>query len=334
VSEIGEQFAVAQLGNFRPPHSTENHLKAALERLGHHVEPFQENDLGEWDQLCHGGWTRRPALVLWTRTGWDPPVPHDLQIKLLRSMKDWSIPVVGYHLDRWWGLNREEQVHTEPFFKVDLLVTADGDHAEEWHHAGVEHVWMPPGVLLAECEREPRSRPEYRHDVVFVGSWRTYHAEWLPYRRRLVATLQHRYRRRFAVYPRPGHGLRGAELTDLYNNAKVVVGDSCLAPTKSGAPVSMYHSDRLPETVGRGGFLVHPHVEHVTNGALYLPGEHLATYTLGDFDELTSFIDRYLDDDAERDRIRKSGREWVMAEHTYERRMEDLLTLCRGRGLL
>jgi len=121
----------AYIGNFDPPHSTENHVKQALEGLGHQVKPFQEN-------AGLTAWELNPSdydVVLWTRTKWDwenTQYVHELQQTMLQKAKQVGVPTVGFHLDRWWGLPRQSEIYTEPFFKVSLLVTADGGHDDLW----------------------------------------------------------------------------------------------------------------------------------------------------------------------------------------------------------
>lgn len=335
---------IAYIGNFRPEHSTEQHVRQALERNGHSVFRLQENTREAWETLFTPDTWRALDFVLWTRTGWDWPAScgwsweqaQEAQRRAVNACRERGVAVVGFHLDRWWGLDREGQIRDEAFFRSDLVVTADGGHDTQWAEAGVNHHWMPPAVLLAECEREPRHRPRYQHDIVFVGSWRLtrqsdgtwsgYHDEWAPHRKAMLDAVRARFGRLFVLYPR-GRGLRGAELTDLYGNASVVIGDSCL----SGG-ITSYWSDRVPETVGRRGFLIHPHVDGLERH--FTDGEHLATYPLGDHGALCDLIGRYLDDREERERIRKAGQEHVMREHTYERRMADLVDLLVERRLV
>ena len=54
-------------------------------------------------------------------------------------------------------------------------------------------------------------------------------------------------------------------------------------------------------------------------------GEHLVFYEYGDFDQLKMLIDFYLENDVERERIRKAGHEHVKANHTYKNRWESIL---------
>jgi hypothetical protein len=325
---------IAYVGNFQPEHSTENHVRQAAERVGHTVIELQENTAGTWDLLRTEPEQLGADLLLWTRTGWDWPAmtgwsweqATQYQADALDALRAAGVPSVGFHLDRWWGLDREAQVYDEPFFGCDLVCTADGGHQAEWEAADVNHHWLPPGVLLAECERQP-SANAHAEPIVWVGSWQRYHAEWLPYRRELVQGLRRRYRRQFGIYPRRGQGLRGEKLTDLYAATKVVVGDSCLA---GGA--THYWSDRIPETLGRGGLLLHPEVEGLDEH--YTPGEHLLTYELGDWDGLHRLIDWVLANPEQADVIRREGRHHVMAHHTYEVRVQQLVQLATDQGLL
>lgn len=333
---------VAYIGNFHPPHSTENHVRQALLANGHTVEPYQENTPDPWRLLEPG----RYDLVLWTRTGWDWPHTEvalaaedvwELQASLLLRARAAGTPTVGYHLDRWWGLDREGQVTdgNEPFFGVDLLCTADGGHDAQWEAAGVRHVWFPPAVSRAEAERQGEPTNSLRSNVCFVGSWRPgYHAEW-THRPELIAHLRKRWGRAgLRLWPADGNAIRGQALADLYASSTVVVGDSCLVGDRytDGAPLTRYWSDRIPETLGRGGFLLHPEVEGLAEH--YEPGTHLLTWPLGDWDALDEAIGWALDNPEARAAIAAQGRAHVLAEHTYERRMEQLVQELESRGLV
>ena len=43
-----------------------------------------------------------------------------------RLLREKGRPIVAFHLDRWWDLNREHQIVDEPYFRCSLVVTADG----------------------------------------------------------------------------------------------------------------------------------------------------------------------------------------------------------------
>ncbi len=321
---------VAYIGNVGPgsaPHSTENHVRRALEHNGHQVLPIHEQRF-DWSP---GAVPHDVGFVLWTHThGFAPERTHTRQERFLHAMRVRDVPTVGYHLDRWFDLRRERQLG-EPFFRCSLVCTADGGNQDRFAERGIEHVWFPPGVSAGECE-PGTYRPELVSDVAFVGSWQGGYHQESAHRAELVDWLRQTYEERCRFWPAPGeHAVRGEALRDLYASANVLVGDSCLVGTGKNRS---YISDRIPETLGRGGLLVHPYVEGVTDGTLYEDGEHLVTWNPGRWDELAGHLDWLLSDDGARERISKAGREHVLEHHTYEVRMRQLVDLLRERALL
>ena len=145
------------------------------------------------------------------------------------------------------------------------------------------------------------------------------HMEWQPYRRDLYRFLAQRYRGRFKLWE---GGIRGQDLADLYASVKVLVGDSCLAGN-----AERYWSDRIPETLGRGGYLIHPEVEGLEQAYPTLP-----MYRLGDWDQLAEQIDWALDPDHSeaRDLLTRVSRQHVLDTATYEARMERVLATVLG----
>ncbi len=313
---------VSYVGNFGVSHSTETHVAQALEALDVDVVREQEN-LADWDSLADK--VTGSDFVLWTTTfDYAPPSTFSAQRGFLA---DCPVPVVGFHLDRWFGLNREHRVVESPFFASTLVVTADGGHEAEFAEAGVNHRWMPPGVSEFECVGGT-----FRHDlaspVAFVGSWQGgYHREW-AHRQQLVTFLQRNYKSTCAFYPKRGeHAVRGEPLRDLYASVGVLVGDSCLAGN-----VANYWSDRIPESLGRGGFLLHPTVDGLEEH--YRDGEHLRTWRAFDWEALRYLIDYYVAHPDEAQAIAEKGRQHVLETATYTVRMRELIDLLRAEGLL
>lgn len=333
---------VAYWGNYGPLHSTENHIARALEFNGHQVLRLQENDVELWRERARGD-LDDVDFYMWTMTGWpwdayglSREQAHALQVQFLYRAARKRIPVVGMHLDIWWGLKREHLVTEEPFFLSDIVITADGGHDELWAEAEVNHVWMPPGISLAEAEIGTL-RDDFRSPMAFVGSHDgSYHQEH-EHRHQLVAWLRQNFRRDCAFWPRPGeHAIRGKDLQDLYASTDVVIGDSCFA----GTGLTRYVSDRVPETLGRGGFLIHPEIAGVTDGQgwwggpTWCGGEHLLDWQAGNWDSLGSKIQWSLDNPDMRRAISAAGREHVRQHHTYERRVEQVVDLLRERSLI
>lgn len=309
---------IGYIGNFVPPHSTENHVKLAWENQGHTVIRVQEGEPDQLRKLIQR--IQDVDLVLWTRTA-DLAAKngHRLQWELLTAARRAYVPTVGFHLDRWWGLNREATVWEEPFFRCQYVITADGGHDDLFESVGVNHVWLPPAVSLGETE-PGEVVPQYRSRLAFVGSWQPgYHAEW-QHRPQLVDWLTKNYpETRF--WPRPNQpGIRGTDLRNLYASVDVVVGDSCLV---GGA--TNYWSDRIPETLGRGGFLIHPHVDGIEKH--FTPGAHLMTWPVGDWEALRLHIEVALVNADVRAMISRQGREHVIANHTYDVRVNQILEI-------
>lgn len=274
----------------------------------------------------------RPDFILWTRTGWDLGAEQakfvGSQWRLLVEASKLGVPVVGYHLDIWWGLKRQHLVTEEPFFQSDLVITADGGHDPDWAREAINHLWMPPGISLGEAE-VGHTRTEFRSKLAFVGSHDGgYHAEH-RHRHELVDWLRRNFRRDCLFFPMPGQpAVRGRDLQDLYASVDVVVGDSCFA----GTGLENYWSDRIPETLGRGGFLLHPNVPGLEKH--FKDGEHLCTWEAFDWEGLGTLIETALSSPEDRADITTTARYHVREHHTYERRVEQIVDALYERNLL
>lgn len=312
---------IAYIGNFVPEHSTENHVKQAWENLGHTVHMVQEGD--EESRLNLIKSIKKYKLVLWTRTA-DLSAKWGVrkQYEIIAAAKQNKVPTVAFHLDRWWGLDREASIWEEPFFRCEYVITADGGHQQEFQSVGINHVWLPPAISSNEANiGEVTER--FKSDLAFVGSWRPgYHAEW-THRPQLIDWLRTTYGDRVKFWPEIGQpSIRGKELQDLYASVKVVIGDSCLVGNATN-----YWSDRIPETIGRGAFLLHPFVEGISDH--FKIGEHLATWSAGDWSDLKEKIDYYLTHDDEVLAIKKAGLAHVIANHTYDIRVTQILGIVK-----
>lgn len=327
------EVKIAYVGNFGPVNSTENHYARAFELNGIVVKKIQEAPDLWTSQLPAELRGEKIDLVLWTHTAsLTPPEVHNKAFSMLRRLHDVGISTVGVHLDKWWDLKREDLTYG-PFFACDVVFTADGGNQQRFIDRGIYHHWLPPGVLGEQCERGTPRR-EFKSPIAFVGSWQNYHDEW-QHRRQLVRHLQNKWGRQCAFWPKAGeHAIRGTDLADLYASVDVLIGDSCLV-----GGTGKYFSDRIPETIGRGGFLIHPRVEGATDGSMFRVGGHeipmyeeeedLLCYEAYDFAELDRKIQRGLDEASLRDYVRSNGRRRVLEWHTYEQRARQILDFVR-----
>lgn len=295
---------IAFIGNFEVPYSTESHHAWTWRKLGHDVIQLQENrtSVGEVMRACDNA-----DLFQWTHThGWGIQGEADI----LHHVKERGTPSFSYHLDRYFGIgSRQADYLSHPSFHLDYFFSTDGGNEEGWKQAGVNHVYLPPGVVEYGTHMGVSSSG-YAIPVLFCGSV-GYHGEW-PFRPAMVQALQRNYGPRFQVR----NGVREEALNNLYASATVCVGDHIFAGCRH------YCSDRLFETIGRGGFIIYPETEGVTES---IPG--LVTYHPQDIDDLIHKTDYYLDlaHEAERIERRDAAFQWVKTNGTYTNRLTSIL---------
>lgn len=319
VGAFVNQRTVAVWGNHGPSFSTESELAWSFEHVGCKVLRFQE---GETDpfviiKTCR---LEHADLLLYIHThGSIQPGTEDV----FAALRAAGTRLASFHLDRFWGLDaidaREKCIGQHPLWKTDYVFTADGGNDAGFKERGVNHFWLPPAVVERGCY-DAAFDPRYAFDVIFVGA-KGYHPEY-TFRTTLVDWLTNTYGARFAHFGggdcggqrlmNKGATIREGELNTLYASSKIAVGDSCFAGARN------YWSDRVPETLGRGGFLIHPKTE-----GLNIPG--LAVFNPADLNDLKEKIDYYLVHDAERIAMRNMATAHVRANDTYTQRVRTIL---------
>lgn len=319
---------IAFLGNFTVDYSSESHYKKTLEFMGIEVVPLQEGTATAQEVLNAA---MASDMLFWVHSH-NCPTPGIAE--MLEILKEEGKPTVGYHLDLWLGIDRQSDLENDPYWNIEYFFTVDKLMADFMNEREdfPKAFYLPAGVFAEEAYMSKVIKPEYQHDVVFVGA-RGYHHEW-SYRQQLINWLDETYGKRFAHYDH-GHvpKMRGKNLNDLYANAKIVIGDTLC----KGFDYPYYLSDRIFETIGRGGFIIHPYIKGLEDlfqlptlltmdGTMLNTKEaELITYPYGQFGYLKYVIDYYLQNEAEREEIRKRGHERVLADHTYFNRMESIL---------
>ena len=297
---------IVLLGNHSVNFSTESHHAWTWEKLGYQVIRLQEDRASEQDVLnaCRGA-----QLWQWTHThSFNSPVT----LETVQRIRDMGVKSMSYHLDVYWGIGDRQGKYLEhPSFLLDFFFSTDGGNEEKWRQAGINHIYMPPGVV--EYGAYLGSASDISIPLLFAGS-EFYHSEY-PFRPALVQALRANYGDRFQVV----NGVREDPLNQLYAKTRVVVGDHIFA----GQPY--YWSDRLPESAGRGAFIIYPRVagleEYIKHG--------LVTYEPQNSQDLINKIDYYLDIGHESDRIerRNSVHEYVKKTQTYTVHLQRILEI-------
>lgn len=307
---------IVLVGNFFVSYSSESQHANTLEGMGHIVDRLQEGKVTSEQILAR---SRNAGMLVFIHThGWVTPGKMKLS-DVFKELKSLGIPTVTYHLDLWFGLKRQEDLENDDFYRsIEYFFTVDKQMAEWFNeNTEVKGIYLPAAVYGKEAIKYPNNR--LLTDVMFVGS-KNYHPEW-QYRPELINFLERRFGNHFKhVGPGGKYGVvRGLRLNKVYAETKVVVGDSlCL-----DFEYPYYWSDRVYETIGRGGFIIHPYIKGMEDH--FEDGKHLVFYKFGDFEELTEKIDYYLAHGAEREAIRKAGHDHVKQNHTYANRWEFIL---------
>lgn len=275
----------------------EEYIARSFEMIGHQVfripQHTSSRDIG--DAL-----TRiQPNLLLYCK--WEQSRELDETISKLQLG---GMKTVCWLFDLYFGYARQNQL-AKRFFRSDYVFTTDGGHDEEWKALGINHHCVRQGIYAPECFMQPFN-PVY--DVIFVGSENLYFPERTDMMTRLSAQFNFKWFGRTNT-----DELRGTELNDAFAHAKVVVGDSVYSPN--------YWSNRVVETLGRGGFLIHCDVPGITEEYPHLP-----TYRKGDLDDLESIIKTYLRLERDRHQLVQMNFEFVRDNYTMEKKCQELLS--------
>lgn len=308
------------VGNFDISYTSETHHANTLESLGHTVYRLREGKTSADVILLNA---EQSDLLIWVHThGWKTPVSNRgilTASRVLELLKEKGIPTMTYHLDLWLGIDRQKDLEQDDFYKtIGHFFTVDKLMADWFNEkTDVKGHYLQAGVYEPECYYDPDTLKT--EQVIFVGS-RGYHSEW-SYRPELIDWLKNTYGKSFTHVGGDGDTgvLRGAELNNMYAHTKIAVGDSlCI-----NFDYPHYWSDRIYETLGRGGFMIHPYIKGMEEH--FEDGKHLVFYKFGDFADLKTKIDYYLEHDDEREAIRLAGHEHVKKNHTYTIRWQTII---------
>lgn len=280
----------------------------ALEALGCQVKRFQEANF-RFSIFRDAVFAEKPDVVIWAKLKIDPRV----QSILVQFLAEQGVKTVCFMPDLYWGLGREFKARQRtPMFRADLVLSPDGGHEAQWLEAHINHKVLRQGIpdqyaYLAEYDKD------YDWDVVFIGGVNPEYR----YRLYLVKELRQKYGDQFKWIGRlDSDEIRGHELNKLYASSKVIIGESVYSPH--------YWSNRIYETIGRGGFIIHPVVEGLKDE--FEPYKHFIPYS-HDFVALHEIIAYYLKHKAERDKIRLAGFEHCKQNFTLQSRCKTLLQL-------
>lgn len=300
---------IAYIGDFTLHYSTERYVAYALEQLGHTVHKIEEFSIGRKDreEIIRQLKEMHPDFVLFCKVR----SMHDPTGFIERLKQDFL--TVTWIFDLYFDLpvDRAYQLRARSApFNAHIVFTTDGGHDKEFEELGINHKLLRQGIHAPDAYLGDVSK-SYPHPVVFVGTntYRTRHA--------MLYELDKHFKADFFWYGNtPRTIVRGGALNALFASVKIVVGDS--------QPSPHYWSNRMYETLGRGGFLIHPRVKGLEKEFEYF--KHFVPYDYGHYDQLVEIIKFYLTHDKEREAIRRAGHEYCKNNYTYTHRCAELIT--------
>lgn len=326
------------MGASSPEFSTENEYVKAYVANGVEVFGFSEASPHAWGGLIHDLGAGVPYdFIHWQSTPSYRQAAGGLALQLCAAASKARVPVVAVHLDQFRGIpEREEWVRQDPYFtEVDIFLGSQGADVDWFRSWGVNYHWLLPGVSASWCH-SGTFRDEYKSDIAFVGSWQGHYHKNSKHRHRLIRWLQNTYGDQVKFWPQPNQpAIRGDDLTDLYWSTKVVVGDSFMPGGPGSVPPAKTCSDRIPETLGRGGILAAPLIEGINDeGSPFALNAH-RTWRAWNWNAAKETIDGLLDISAEtRLALRTGAIEDIKANHTYENRVRQIFTILDDEGFL
>jgi len=228
----------------------------------------------------------QPDLYLWVETGLSLP-PADLN--------ECKIPKACYLIDTHIHLDNHLKI-ARPF---DFVFLAQKAYVEDFKKAGYENVhWLP---LACDPEIHGRVEGEVKSDVGFVGT-----VEHAPARRKQLlskigAEFDLRCERRFME-----------EMAELYSQSRMVFNNAILNDLNM----------RVFEAMCSGSLLLTDKAEGSGLEEFFEDGVHMAIY---EDETLNDTVRLYLDLPEKRERIAAKGRAEVLAKHTYEHRIAEMI---------
>jgi len=311
---------IAFIGKFKKIYDEEGKA-LSLEKLGHKVIRFDENLFNRGFQA---GWNNndnfllsyKPDVVMYTKLR----IPNALEF--VKRMKENNILTVSWFPDmcnvgRWensaFNINWDtKDISQCPLANSDLVLLPDGLNQKDWRSLGINQYCVRQGIYHESCFVGDKIK-DFDKDIIFIG---TVNDGFYNYRKPLINFLTEKYGDKFLhLGSNNSDEVRDKQLNDVIKSSKIVVGDSIYVP--------YYWSNRIYETMGRGGFFLHPYVEGIDKE--YEVGYHFDIYK--NLDDLGTKIDSYLKDKKLRNKMAREGMKHTLKNHTLLNRSAQVMNI-------
>src|SRR4051812_38886471 len=298
----------------------ERGTQRALRRAGHVTKLFDDR---KTKRLMGRGLTQRLALSQAKRFKPDFVLLSKCQAltpETVAQIIDGKQSAMWYHDAEWFkSTYRPDIAHIVKIGKLARTFFVSG-FEQQWAALGLRAKFLPP------CAHPPikpvKPQKVFASDVAFIGSAQD------PSRAAFLLKVAKKYDLKvwghgWKEWKKPlnwaGRAVEGKDFAAVCSSAKIVLGvNSSRYPAQSGHATS----DRTWMAILAGGFFLGHGTPELKQ--MLRDGDHCAWYT--DVESCLSQCGYYLENAAARERIRREGQAFVRQHHTFDQRIENLLS--------
>lgn len=317
---------LAFIGGFERLYDEEGKAKS-FEKIGCDVLRIPENAFAESDidKII----SYQPDVIISAKY----VIRDDLRDKLFSVAKEKNITTIAWHPDLYHYpslIGKENRLATITNkvgpYSCDYVFSPDGclDSKKLYNKCGINHYTIrqaPYHETVGKYSNADISDIVTREEIpiLFVGE--LYNAGD-PFRSYLLSLLDSKYGRDFCWLGKSEHQVREERLSTVISRTKIVIGESAYFPG--------YWSNRIYESIGRGGLTIHPYVPGLEEE--FEDGKECIFFNRWNFEDLFSKIDYYLDkaNGNERESIIEKGIERVREDHTLLNRCNQIMDILNG----
>lgn len=242
-----------------------------------------------------------------------------LELETVRTIIDGKPNSMWYHDPQWY----------KSTYRPDIAhITAVGKLAQTFFVSGFEKEWRALGpnakFLPSAADRDIKPVPEkkqFHSDVSFIGTG------YDPSRAQFLLKVAKKYDLKvwgqgWEEWRKPlnwgGRSVEGKDFAAVCSSSRISLGVNPDRAKGGGA----YTSDRTWMVILAGGFLLAQETRELKQ--MLREGDHCAWYK--DIDSCLAQCAYYLENSAQRERIRREGQVFVRQHHTFDQRIHNLLS--------
>ena len=228
--------------------------------------------------------------------------------------------------------------------KVDFFFTMAEGWIGEWKKQGVEHIsWLSQGFepsFFSHRGITPYERETYQSDITFIGNIDSTKL-YLSRRYRLSRIIKDGFQLKWwgqrlgrkpvnipVIFSKLGRSYGGRSVY-FQDFAKIVQCSKLFLAFDAVPQVRKSMSARMYTAIGCGAFYLCQYVDGMEE--VFVPDKEIVTFR--DDDEMIDKIRYYLPREDKRREIAGNGQRRILAEYTYQHRLNEMMDILRKNGL-